>query len=540
MATRAEPRPPRSLDFVPLALILVLAARTVWQWRFFPYMVHDDSWPLRAAERVAAGEHIYTDIGWVYGPLPVWSIGLLFRLRRDVGWDSLLDSILGVAAVGAVWCIATRLAGRRTGSWITLWTALLGAPIGLISYQLTTYTSAVAWGSALSLLATAMALQWVQSASHLALATAFSMAAGAVFSKPEFGLAGLCVFIAALWLRRPSRHIMAGAATCLVGAIIIACLFVDASTWHAWWRGYSGYDLFDTKMVPIVVPDRVLGGVALAAGLALCLWWRPASLLIAVVGALLVAAIIVRDLTTHGMFPRGLAELLHLTWAGVVPGLAWIGWRARARLRSPGFWIAWVYVLCVNFRFFLYGEFCAAATGPAAAMTCLAMRERWLPQPMRVGWCALAIVMLASLQSEINAITRPRHAARLDTRFGSIRVPPRTAAAIENVRATLDAAPPGTLFVSGAGPLWYLLSGRQNPTAFDMLIPGMGTTAPEVARLLADVRTHPPTLVILEDEPMSTDDYSTDILWRAIGQVYTPLAPTPPWHVYVAENARAP
>ena len=117
-------------------------------------------------------------------------------------------------------------------------------------------------------------------------------------------------------------------------------------------------------------------------------------------------------------------------------------------------------------------------------------------------------------------------------------MPPRTARQIRDVGASLAAAPSGPLFVSGGAPGWYLVSGRRNPTRFDALVEGLGTTEPEVSDLLAALRADPPAVVMIERGMGSTADYSHEKLWSAIGHVYTrrTMAGLHSWEMFVAED----
>lgn len=62
------------------------------------------------------------------------------------------------------------------------------------------------------------------------------------------------------------------------------------------------------------------------------------------------------------------------------------------------------------------------------------------------------------------------------------------------------AAPPGeTIFAAPLNPIWYYLSGRENPTFYDWVLPGTLRGTDDEKRLVAQLRAARPALVILVD-----------------------------------------
>jgi hypothetical protein len=232
----------------------------------------------------------------------------------------------------------------------------------------------------------------------------------------------------------------------------------------------------------------------------------------------------------------GLADsAAEAAWAGAVPGLAWLAWRGRRSSLAPEFWVVCVYAVGVNLRLFLHGWPCAVAAGPVAALVWHLVRRGIVPRPSRAGFAVVALVaVVLPLRGEIRSISRPWRSEPVATQLGTVRAPGHMAGEIEEVRPHLDAAAAGPLFVLGGGPGWYLVSGRRNPTRFDVVWNGIGTTEPEASRILADLRSYPPAVVIVERDFDGAPLLSREKVWAAIGATYALHARTRSgrWEVY--------
>jgi hypothetical protein len=127
----------------------------------------------------------------------------------------------------------------------------------------------------------------------------------------------------------------------------------------------------------------------------------------------------------------------------------------------------------------------------------------------------------------------------VQTSVGVARVPATTAAEIREVGALLDSLPAGPLFVSGAAPGWHLVSGRRNPTRFDLIHNGIGVTEPEVSRLLADLRSDPPVVVIVQRGFGA--GWAQEKLWPEIGGSFELRYATRDrrWEIHVVEADHA-
>ena len=520
-----------------LGLVLVLVLRGAADWRYFERFLGDHGWPLRVAERVTAGELLYRDVGWDYGPLPIYVLAACFAISDSVLWSKLLDLLLAGSAVCAVFLVCRRLVPPRASLVITAWAAFLGSSEGLITHQLTAYTSAVAWGAAASLLTVVAACSWVGGRSSACLALASLLALASVLSKPEYGLAAVSVLVTASVVRRPPRSFWIAAALVMVVGVTSIAVGSSQETLLSWWRGYSGYDLIRVGQVPLASGIGMLGGLLVSAAFVLAVWSRAARLVL----ALALLAVLFWRWAAGGPVASLLAladGAAEAAWTGAIPALAWLAWRGRSGSLAPEFWVVCAWALTVNLRLFLHGWPCAVAAGPVAALVWYLVGRGIVPRPSRAGFAVLALVaVVLPLRGEIHSISRPFDSEPVATRLGTVRVPPRMAGEIEELRPHLDAAPAGPLFVLGGGPGWYLVSGRNNPTRFDVAWNGIGTTEPEASRILADLRADPPAFVIVERDFDGVPHLSQESVWAAIGAEYAPHARTRSgrWEMYRAD-----
>ena len=238
----------------------------------------------------------------------------------------------------------------------------------------------------------------------------------------------------------------------------------------------------------------------------------------------------------------GLADsVAEAAWAGAIPGLAWLAWRGRRAWLAPEFWVTFAYAVTVNLRLFLHGWPCAVAAGPVAALVWHLVGRGVVPRPSWAGLAVVAVVAVVfPLRGEIRSIAAPSRAEPVATRLGTVRVPRAMAGEIEGLRPHLDAAPAGPLFVLGGGPGWYLVSGRWNPTRFDVAWNGIGTTEPEASQILADLRSHPPAVVIVERDFDGAPLLSREKVWAATGSTYRPHAGTRNgrWELYCSDTVQ--
>ncbi len=516
---RVERGPALSTIAVLGALLLYVIGRVVSSWRYFDRLLGDDGWVFRVAQRVAEGDLLYRDVAWSYGPVPIYALAALLRLVPTVVWFHLVDILLCVLAIAAVQWSGRILVGRGVALAVTAWAAVLGSSGGLISHQLDAYTVPVAWGTAASLATVAAACSWLHAGSRRALIAACVLAILAVLSKPEYGLAALCVLATSVWLRRPSRRFITIAFGLAAAFIVVVLLRVEPSTIAAAWRGYTGYDLIAVGSVPVVARERMLGSLLVSIVVVPVLWWTSRLHSFVLVGSVLLLFLLIMWIKEGGGFLHATSIVAEVSWLGFLPLLLWIGWTARGAQVSAGLWVLWIYCITVSLRWFLLGSFTPAAAGPMGLLMCMLVKERVLPGPTPAGWIALATFLsFSSVESELSSLRRPTLLEDVKTTLGTVRLPASISGDIESIRIDLDAAPPGGLFVAGGGPGWYLLSDRQNPTRFDVLFAGIGTTEPEAAQILDDLRVNPPAVVIFERDFHATQTLSPERIWNAIGE----------------------
>jgi hypothetical protein len=273
-----------------------------------------------------------------------------------------------------------------------------------------------------------------------------------------------------------------------------------------------------------------------AAVVGAILWWATRIRSIVAVVGLLAAFILVLRVTEGDRFLHAARLICQVSWLGVVPALLWVGWTARNASMLAGFWILCVYSITVSLRWFLVGEIGIVAAGPVALLFCLLVSRRILHRPTPAGWVALATFLLfSSVGPQLRSFRKPTSLQPVTTTLGTVRLPARLARNIEFMQAALDAAPAGGLFVSGPGPGWYLISGRNNPTRFDVIFHGLGTTEPEVTQLLDDLRSNPPAVVLFRRGFPNPESMSRQKIWFAVGLPDSSRITTPDgrWTLYV-------
>ncbi len=518
-------------------LLLYVLAAAAAGWRYFPGFSGDHAWYLQVALRVSQGDVLYRDVAWAYGPLPAQALAALFRLGGpDAAWASLVNGLLAAAGILLTYAVARSLLTPGLAFAVTLFAAIVGpnAWSGLFRTYYYVYTQAIAWGAAASLAALAAALRWQQSRRGVWLALAGLTTAFAILSKPEFGLVALAAGAAALAAGRatPGAWLRYLAASALLTAAGFGWQAWQAGLWPVW-RGYTGYDQL-TSDSPWLWGTRLgnkrllLGGYALWLALA-ALWasgrwprWRrwflalagAAGLLVLAVamiylldGSLSAAAAFLRHGSLSQVRPAGLLSLAALPWAPLLPLLLIGGWLARGRSLSAAWWAVWAYAVASSLRPLLTGYANPFAAAPALAVFWVWIEERLVGQPARMnagrrlllaGLAALAALnLLAQAVAPSDLYTGPR--AWIDTALGPIRIPQDYRDSYATATALVEQQTPAgaPIFAAGYGAQWYLLAQRPNPTAFDLMITGMGASGEEAASLEASLLARPPHAVLL-------------------------------------------
>jgi hypothetical protein len=540
-------------------LLLAAVSLAAAGWRYFPGFTGDHAWYLQVAWRVSQGETLYRDVAWAYGPLPAQALAALMRWGGpDAAWASLISGLLAVTGVLLTYWATRSLLAPGLALLVTTFAALAGPNPwgGLFHTFFYVYTQAITWGSVASLAALVAALRWL---SQRPAGDAWLMAAGAasglaVLSKPEYGVVALATGFAALLVGRASpgawaRYLLAGASTVAAG--------FGWQMWHAGagpvLRGYTGYDqlaagsgwLWGTRLgnkpqllggyalwlaVAAVWAARrwpqgrllfgVMGGAAGLAALAVTLSYALGGMSrvlpedcqsfrrLAVLGSCVLPALLGRS-GEGGLVwtPAQVLNVVALPWAPLLPLLLVLGWLARGRSRPAAWWVLWTFAVACSLRLLLTGYASPFAVAPTLAVAWTAVEQHWRSQPHRLrrgrrmavallaGWMALGLAAQWMIPNPL--FNGPR--AWVDTRLGPVRIPQAVVAEHEEVAAFVAAhAPAGEpLFAAGYGAQWYLLTGRANPTAFDLLIAGMGASGREAAQVQSALLAMPPAAVIL-------------------------------------------
>lgn len=392
---------------IPLGLaglVVALAGHAARAWRHFPMFIGDHGWYLQVALRVSRGEALYRDVTWAYGPLPAHALAALFRwLGPDAGWASLLNTALTAAVLVLTYALLRELVCPGAALGLTAFAALAGPFVGgdLIRGHLYAYTQAIAWGAALSLVATVAALRWLRTGRVRWLLASAAAAAGACLCKPEFAVLAVgasAIALAAGRGRRAAGAARGGWLLTWAGLLLAAAAMqTAASGWGPLWRGYSGYDQLASGGVwgfpGAHASPRWLfsAGAAWAAALAVLAgrrwrrWHRPAC---AAAGLALSAALVAVAPDLVGLSGReALAALqtgawralrpapaIALQWLAAVPGsalsfvLLWAAWRGRRSALPPAWWVLWAFALLANLRFTFTGYAAGLAVAPALAV----------------------------------------------------------------------------------------------------------------------------------------------------------------------------
>ncbi len=522
-----------------LALLLFVISSIAAGWRYFPGFTGDHAWYLQAALRISQGEILYRDVAWAYGPLPAQALAALFRwFGPHAGWASLVSGVLTVLGVLLTYTVTRHLLSASGAFLVTAFATLAGPSVwgGLFHVYFYSYTQAITWGAVSSLAALAAALNWQKSRKPAWLAVAGLATGLAILSKPEFGLTALGTSVAALAVSRGSArtwvsYLFACGLTVALGLGIQAW----SAGWWPIWRGYSGYNQLSDRL-PWLWGTRLgnrqflLGGYALWIAIA-AIWagrhWprrrrlffglgAVAGLVVVAVGlsylfggtASALSAVLSRGALNRISFtPANLLFLVSLPWVPLVPLLLGAGWLARRRSLPAAWWALWTYALLSNLRLVLTGYASGLAVAPALAVLWVWIVDRSNATPRelernrRIALSVLGGLALLNFLAQIvvpdTFFNQPR--VQVQTAVGPVRIPQTSEEEATSLATFIDQNVPenAPIFAAGWGAQWYLLTGRPNPTAFDVVLLGLGISGPEAASVERALLTQPPEAVIL-------------------------------------------
>ncbi len=517
-------------------LLVLLAVHTAWAWRYFPMLLGDQGWYLQVAARVSQGEVLYRDVAWAYGPLPAQVLAALLRISGpDAGLATAINGLLAAASLLLTYRALRSLLQPGMALAFTAFAALAGPYVGgdLIRLHLLAYTQAVTWGMTLSLAALVAGLRWQQTGRWSWAVAAGGLVGLAGLSKPEFGLSAAGTVLALLIAGRAPRRAWA---TCLAAAgLVMAAGFswqASTSGWQPLWRGVLGYDMVSQgRFWGAAAGSRRWLGSLVCAWLAVAVLWAggrrrrvlaagAAAVLAALAFALMAPVLLEND--PAGTSSLGLTAGRILQWLAAVPWapltlvLLVAAWPARRRHAPPAWWGLWAFATLSNLRLLLTGYSLGLAVAPALAVLWWllvagragrAAGEVTGARPGALRWALVALAALAVVNLAGQALTpgvaltTPRR--WLHTTLGPVAVlESRLTAEMTSIQAELaQRIPAGApIFATGWGPGWYLLSGRDNPTAFDAVLRGLGTSGPEAQVLQDALHQQPPAAVLVPVE----------------------------------------
>ncbi len=336
-----------------LAILILLGASFLWAWftwgRLYDPIV-DQGWHMQVASRVESGDVLYRDAIWMYGPLPVYLLALLFRwLGTHVTTFSLLYYVLAGLGCLLTYRVARFLLDPPLALLGTL-ALFLGAWWGGFVGYTQAYTGAVPLGAVLGLSSMVCLLSYLRGGSPRWLAGAGLAGGAALLTKPEFGLAsagtGLAILIALSLFpgARPADH---RPRVYALGLYIIPMAAVAGlgygllsyqAGWPEVWAGITGYDQ-DAILLTVWPPWGTLEAwLYIVSGLGIYL------LLGLILTAVVAPAAARRRLPIMALLAGlglGLAVLPWLKLSSMKPGLITSMLSSRPVLIEEGFRVFW-------------------------------------------------------------------------------------------------------------------------------------------------------------------------------------------------------
>lgn len=459
-AALAGPKTPPSL--LRQGVLLVLAAGLAGFTILQGIAPHDEGLMLQAGARIASGELPYRDFWLNYPPgQPL----VLAALQEIFGASLLAWRVVAVVTDAAVALLAYRLARRRAPESYALlaWVAVAGAMA---------YPSLPGPNPPALLLAFA-ALFLSRRRSLLGGA----LAGLACLFRFEIGVAAI---LGAMLEAPPGRRLRTGAAGVVVGIVTLAPFYAVAP--HAMFHDTLGfYSIQGLQRLPF--PIDFHGPL------------RPSKLiefyipLILVVGLALWAVAMTVAISTRGRSAHATAAL----WGGILA-------RARARAPEAGAWsLAPLAVVGLGYLLGRTDEFHLI---PLAAV--LSVMLAWAAAASRV--LALRIVLLLILaliavhgleRRAGQALHPPALAAVPGPAGDGVRTDPAAAQALTGLEREISSitTPGEPIFVANprfdlvhaGNPLLYVILGHPNPTRYDVMQPGLVTTAPVQREMVASL-----------------------------------------------------
>jgi hypothetical protein len=578
----------RQADALAATLLLLLCALWIpFTWNRHYSLLSDNGWYMQVAARVVAGDVLFRDALWMYGPLPVYLLGGLFRwLGSDVATLSALNHMLGILSILLMYVLARFLLPTWLALLCTAAMTLGGWWGGFIAYSMA-YTGAAAFGAVFGLMFLICLLAFLARGRVLWLAGAGVATAGATLSKPEFAVActgtGLLMLAAVSlaptstlppWQQRRARVcpllVYLLAMVLVVGAAY--ALIAASAGWSNVLAGITGYNQ-DTILLHVWPPwgnrlswgyiVRGLGGWSLMAAGLLAVAARPlrgkaaAGILgLAAAGAVLLSIPYARN---PGLLKSAFAtrltlsqEAIQMFWAPgttlltlVVVALA-VRWYQAFRSQETIPIEEWcftalaVYSASANLRSFFHpiGTFhfyylqslCVVLAYVVYAVTPRVTESLWgikMEQGRVAAFASGAVILYALTGLLWSASFLPHFNARLLTRRGTPLFYPdteRNRIWPQIVDYLISNSHPGdSLAVIGHEPGIYFLTDLRNPLRQDTILPGMSASPADAQEIVSRLEADPPDLIVVPRSVVKGQGWFWDL---ELGhQAYADLAP---------------
>lgn len=481
----------RVIPWMPMILFAASFVFYLWLvWGRVYGILSDQGWFLQVSRRVAAGEILYRDVLWSYGPLPVYLMsGLMQHGNDDIAFYAIFHAAIAASAMLVIYQLHRFSLSPVHSVLGAVLIMVLG--ISFIPF-LFNYTTAGALG-AMCMLVTFLGLVGClrnQKPRRYTLMTAVGLA-GALLSKQEFAFGALTLGVFVLvvvHLTRPNdeerRPFARGILIGWVTGILIAALFYGILSIPAGWQpileGITGYQIFQVARATLVLysgnsswvyvltasistliiavgvgasfrfPDLAqkklalrICAIILFAYYIFLLAWRTGWLSdvrhqkISVLDlSLLLSRIDLTDRVLIWFFQVHLAKIL---WLGIVVLLVVITprWIRRIRQKEPvrfeqiAFFTALVFALLVDLRFAFFGT---NFLPPTTLVLILSMLSSELPQIKTLlkaslaGKIAIAVgsIFIFSVNTFPFALSYSYFAPSFSSAYGQVLLDPIT------------------------------------------------------------------------------------------------------------------
>ena len=491
---------------------------------------------MQVPARVAAGERLYRDVAYYYGPAAPWINGAVLRVfGRNWGVLEIVGGLAGAGLLAALYRLTRRAASPlAAGAAVTLAAALcVGAPNGgsfLFPYA---FASLFAIAGGFAALAAAGG-----EGSRGRNALAAAGLALALLAKPEIGAAAaaalaLAAVRAEFWkaeARRTGFVLIGGLLAAAVGyAVAFRGVSLDAlrsegplvlwsppAEWRGVYRLISGFADPAASLSQIATAlflDLAILGAAFAASRGRAADESRPSVLEVAWYAALALAIALLDTSTgsriEDRLPPLLAPMPLVAAAGALLLLRFrldVMARARFLLFAFSALVASRVVLGVAYGYRTTPYAILALPGLAACAAVLAIdgvaRRATRPLAWRRTTAGVFFAMAMVGLLRLHRANPPDASAPVATAAGTLRVAPRVAGAMTRTLEFLDArARPGdTLSGLPEAGIFNFATGLSNPLREEQILPGHLDPAAE-EHVVERLRTAGPRFIVLVDLP---------------------------------------